>query len=109
MGLLFLWIPVGLFDRGLELLSRLENRNLLGRDLDLLAGLRISPRARRSLPNVECSEPHQGHALALLQGFGDRPQHCIHASPRVSLGASTPLGHRFNQISLVHSFPPFPL
>src|SRR4051812_31198379 len=55
-----------------KLLARFEMRDVLRRDLHLLARLRIAPGARRSIVQSEASESSDLDALSVREAFGHR-------------------------------------
>src|SRR6185436_2842938 len=57
----------------LQSLRWLERQYTAGRDLDLVAGLRVAPLARRLLPQLEVTEPDDLDVAPLLE----RPDHAV--------------------------------
>src|SRR2546426_4543870 len=56
-----------LLDHGLQFLAGVEGHDATRADRDLLAGLRVAPRALRLVPQLEVAEPRELYAFAALE------------------------------------------
>ncbi len=95
-------VPQSGVDGVLEALARLERGGLGGGDLQLLAGLRVAPRAGRALADLEGAESRQRHLLALLQGGCDRVQHGVERLGDLVLVQTGLVGGGFGELAFVH-------
>src|SRR3989475_11592408 len=56
-----------LLDHGLQFLAGVEGHDATRADRDLLAGLRVAPRALRLVPQLEGADPRELYAFAALE------------------------------------------
>src|SRR3989442_5166966 len=97
-------------DQLLQLLSGLEVRDSLGRDVHLVSGLGIAPLAGPALPDAEASEAAQLDLLVLAQGVDDRVEDRVHDDFGVLFCQLRNPRHLFHQLGLSHGRPcPRPL
>jgi len=69
-----------------EVAARLELHDLLGLDLDFLAGLRVATLAGSTLGNGEGSEAYECYAVTLLESLGGGTDESIECFLGISLG-----------------------
>ena len=73
-------------DGGFQALAGLERRNLRRGDLDLRAGLRISPDARGAGRHREDAEAGQPNRVTVLESLRDGAEHGVHGLRGIALG-----------------------
>src|SRR6187455_2990941 len=86
----------------LQLLTHLEVRDLLGRDVDLLPGLGIAPLARCTVPETERAEASDLDLLAVLQRRDDAAQRGLDDDAGLDLSDVEALGHDPDQVRFRH-------
>ena len=89
-------------EQGLQLLAHLEVRDLLGRDVHLLARLRVAALARGAVAEAEAAEAPDLDLLAALERGDDAPEGRLDDDPRLHLGDVEALRHDADQVGLGH-------
>src|SRR5688500_18395313 len=77
----------------LQFLAHLEVRDLLGRNVDLLAGLRVAAHPRGAIPEAEASKAPDLDLLAVLEGVHDALERRFHDDPGLDLRDVELAGH----------------
>src|SRR5437667_12265032 len=67
-----------LLDHGLQFLAGVEGHDATRADRDLLAGLRVAPRALRLVPQLEVAEPRELYAFPALERAANLPEEGFH-------------------------------
>jgi protein-L-isoaspartate O-methyltransferase len=88
-------------DRGLERRGRREAGHLGGRDLDLLAGLRVAPCPGRALGHGELAEPREGDLVAETELALDLTQRRLDGLLGLAVGQARLAGYRLRELVLV--------
>jgi hypothetical protein len=92
-------------EESLQLLAHLEVRDLLGRNVHLLARLRVAALARRPITEPEAPETADLDLVPALQGVHDAAQRGFDDDARLHLGDVELLGHDVDQVRLGHRVP----
>src|SRR4029434_280509 len=95
----------GSADRRLERAARAEARHLRGRNLNLLAGARVTAVAGCAASDHECPESGNRHAPAAAQRLHDAADEGIHGALSGNLRAPCVLCHDCHQLGLGHLAP----
>ena len=96
----------GLIHGILEALTGLKAGNLSRRNLNLSAGLGITPSPSRPIPNGEGTKSHQRDLIPILQRLRNRFDERIECPSRVRFGDVCICRYFFNQLRFIHFRPP---
>src|SRR4051812_5806518 len=89
----------------LQLLAHLEVRDLLGRDVHLLARLGVAALAGSAVAETEAPEAPDLHLVAALQGVHDAAERGLDDDPRLDLRDVELLGDDVDEVRLGHGVP----
>src|SRR5437879_12659512 len=91
-----------LLDHGLQFLAGVESHDATRADRDLLAGLRVAPRALRLVPQLEVAEPRELYAFAALERAANLLEEGFHHVLGLALVQADLLEQQVGQLGLLH-------
>src|SRR5205823_14150973 len=89
-----------LLDHGLQFLAGVEGHDATRADRDLLAGLRVAPRALGLVPQLEVAEPRELYAFAALERAANLLEEGFHHVLGLALVQADLLEQQVGQLGL---------